>query len=182
MVIASTTAPINHISDENVSWHVGLNYKPTDATLVYLSAAESTKSGGFFNGITFASEALAPYRPEHLTDYEAGLKTSGFDHRLQLDGSVFYYDYQDYQAQTFTNVGAVSLIKLSNIAHANVYGLDLGVTLKAPSMACLHARGPGPAAQLGWGPSPFATPGGGPITAAGRQQDARRAGRLHSTC
>jgi len=115
------------ITNRSLSWHAGLNWKPSDNTLVYFSATESTKSGGFFNGISFQSEALAPYKPEHLTDYEAGVKSSIGDTML-VDGSVFYYDYGNYQSQTFTSVGAVSLIKLANIKHANVYGLDLGAT------------------------------------------------------
>ncbi|HEY2032761.1 MAG TPA: TonB-dependent receptor, partial [Rhizomicrobium sp.] len=115
------------IKNTNLSWHGGLNWKPSDDTLVYFSAAESTKSGGFFNGISFQSEALAPYKPEHLTDYELGVKSS-LGQTAFVDGSVFYYDYGNYQSQTFTSVGAVSLIKLSNIKKATVYGLDLGAT------------------------------------------------------
>ncbi len=115
------------IRNTNLSWHAGLNWNPDTATLVYFSAAEATKSGGFFNGISFQDEALAPYKPEHLTDYEAGIKTTIAD-SVFIDGSVFYYDYGNYQSQTFTSVGAVSLIKLSNIKHANIYGLDLGFT------------------------------------------------------
>jgi iron complex outermembrane receptor protein len=124
----ATVAPVNAISDTNISWHAGLNWRPDSSTLVYVTSAESTKQGGFFNGITTVSAALAPYKPEHLVDYEGGIKTDLFDRTLQIDGSVFYYDYDDYQAQTFTSVGTVSLIKLSNIAHANIYGLDLGFT------------------------------------------------------
>ncbi|HXQ46010.1 MAG TPA: TonB-dependent receptor [Caulobacteraceae bacterium] len=163
----ATSAPVNKISDANVSWHAGLNWRPSDATLVYFSAAESTKSGGFFNGITFSSAALAPYKPEQLVDYEGGLKTNLFDHRLQLDGSLFYYDYHDYQAQTFTNVGAVSLIKLSNIEHASIYGLDLGFTLRPfdgfslrGGLGLLHSR---------LGSFPFITAGGGNLEPAGNK-------------
>jgi iron complex outermembrane receptor protein len=123
-----TTFEDASIKDTSLSWHGGLNWKPSENTLVYFSAAESTKSGGFFNGITFQSEALAPYKPEHLTDYELGVKSNLLDGRAQIDGSVFYYDYHNYQAQTFTSVGLVSLIKLGNIPYANVYGVDLGAT------------------------------------------------------
>jgi iron complex outermembrane receptor protein len=127
------------ITDRNVSWHAGLNWKPSDKTLVYFSAAESTKSGGFFNGITFQSEALAPYKPEHLTDLEVGAKSSLLNDALFVDGSVFYYDYHNYQAQTFTSVGTVSLIKLSNIKEASVYGLDLGLTWQPADGLSLRA-------------------------------------------
>ncbi|HVP84997.1 MAG TPA: TonB-dependent receptor [Rhizomicrobium sp.] len=135
--------PVTHEDDKifnrNVSWHGGLDYKPDEDTLVYLSIARATKSGGFFNGISTQSEALAPYKPETLTDYEAGVKAQLLDRMLQIDGSVFYYDYSDLQAQTFTNVGAVSLIKLSNIDKATIYGLDLGATWLPVSGLTLRA-------------------------------------------
>jgi iron complex outermembrane receptor protein len=135
------------IKNDNLSWHAGLNWNPDARNLIYFSAAESTKSGGFFNGITFTTLALAPYKPEHLTDFELGWKTQLFDRTLMLDSSVFYYDYHDYQAQTFTDVGAVSLIKLANIHHATVYGADLaldwlpvsGLTIHG-GLGLLHAR------------------------------------------
>ena len=116
------------IHDRNWSWRAGLNFKPNDDTLVYGTIARGTKSGGFFNGITTNSFALAPYRPEELTDYEVGVKARLLDRTLQLDASAFWYDYKDLQTQTFTNVGAVSLIKLGNVGTATVKGLDIQVT------------------------------------------------------
>jgi iron complex outermembrane receptor protein len=116
------------IHDSNWSWRAGLNFKPNDDSLVYGTIARGTKSGGFFNGITTNSFALAPYRPEELTDYEAGLKTRLLDRTLQLEASVFWYDYNDLQTQTFTNVGAVSLIKLGNVGKATIKGLDAQAT------------------------------------------------------
>lgn len=116
------------IHDSNLSWRGGLNFKPSDDTLLYAQVARGTKSGGFFNGITTNSAALAPYRPEELTDYEAGVKSRLLDKTLQLEASLFWYDYDDLQTQTFTNVGAVSLIKLGNVGKATVKGLDAQAT------------------------------------------------------
>ncbi len=118
------------IDDNNWSWRLGLNYKPTDDTLWYATIARGTKSGGFFNGVSTQNQALAPYRPEQLTDYEVGVKTRLADRSILLDASVFYYDYKDLQTQIFTNVGAVSLIKMGNIDEATVYGLDASLTWK----------------------------------------------------
>jgi iron complex outermembrane receptor protein len=116
------------IHDSNWSWRVGANFKPSDEALLYATIARSTKSGGFFNGITTNSFALAPYLPEELTDYEAGVKARFLDRKLLIDASLFWYDYTDVQTQTFTNVGAVSLIKLGNVSHATVKGLDAQAT------------------------------------------------------
>lgn len=116
------------IDDQSWSWRLGLDFKPNDDTLIYVAVARGTKSGGFFNGVTTSTAALAPYDPEELTDYEIGIKTQLLDRRLYLDASLFHYDYSDLQTQTFTNVGAISLIKLSNIDEATVTGLDLSLT------------------------------------------------------
>jgi len=134
--IAGTTIPFplfdtaedDTIFSRSVDFREALNWKPAADTLVYVSVSRGTKSGGFFDGITTQDQALAPYKPETLIDYEGGVKSALFDSHMVVDGSVFYYDYHDLQAQTFTTVGAVSLIKLSNIPTASIYGLDLGVT------------------------------------------------------
>jgi len=36
-------------------------------------------------------------RPKKLTDYELGFKTTFWEQRARLNGSLFYYDYKDYQ-------------------------------------------------------------------------------------
>ena len=127
------------ISDRNWSWRIGLDYKPTDDSLLYVAVARGVKSGGFFNGVTTANAALAPYKPEELTDYEAGWKAQIFDRSMLIDASVFYYDYKNLQTQVFTSVGAVSLIKLGNVDTATVKGLDLNVTWKPISGLTLRA-------------------------------------------
>ncbi len=128
------SAQDDSISDQNWSWRLGLDFKPSDDVLIYAAVARGNKSGGFFNGVTTSSAALAPYRPEQLTDYEIGVKAQMFDRRLYLDASLFHYDYTDLQTQTFTNVGAVSLIKLSNIDEATVTGVDLSVTWQSDGL------------------------------------------------
>jgi len=122
------TSENGSLTNRSIDFHEVLDWKPDDDTLVYASISRGTKSGGFFDGITTQDAALAPYKPETLIDYEAGVKSVLFDRSLLFDGSAFYYDYRDLQTQIFTNVGAVSLIKLGNVQTANIYGLDLGLT------------------------------------------------------
>ncbi len=167
--VSGTTIPVaafdtflsDGIVDRSVDFRESLDWKPTADTLVYATVARGTKSGGFFNGISTNNAALAPYSPETLTDYEAGVKSSAFGDTMLIDGSVFYYDYHDLQAQTFTNVGNVSLIKLGNIPKARIYGLDLGVTWLPVDGLSLRA---GLGILHTWlGSFPFAT-AGGPVT------------------
>jgi len=74
------------------------------------------KAGGFNAKLNDFSPPLPaadiPDKEETLISYEAGGKFDLLEGRLRLNASVFYYDYQDYQAYQFTGVGG-------NIANAD---------------------------------------------------------------
>jgi iron complex outermembrane receptor protein len=67
-----------------------IRYQIQDNTSVYVSYSRGFKSGGFNDGT-----AAVPYKPEKLTDFEAGLKTDQGRYRFEL--SAFHYDYRDLQ-------------------------------------------------------------------------------------
>src|SRR5205085_5781331 len=56
---------------------------------------------------------------------EGGFKASLLDRRLTVNGSVYYYDYHNYQAFTFQTVGGYVQNK-----DARNYGVDLEVTAR----------------------------------------------------
>jgi iron complex outermembrane receptor protein len=90
-------------SDKDVAAKVELDWRPVDGLLTYASVNRGIKGGGFnaaaISGIPIS---YVPYEPEVLTAYEIGVKSTFFDQRAQLNTSVFYYDYEDYQAFTLT--------------------------------------------------------------------------------
>jgi len=99
-----TVAPgLTERSDGDVAAKVELDWRPIDGVLTYASVNRGIKGGGFnaaaVSGIPIS---YVPYEPEVLTAYELGLKSSFFDQRAQLNTSVFYYDYENYQAFTLT--------------------------------------------------------------------------------
>jgi iron complex outermembrane receptor protein len=110
----------------NWSGKFELDYKPTANTLIYASVNRGTKSGGFgtisFPPFTHAVVAAIPFGQEVLTNYEGGAKLTLLDRTTHLNGSVFSYDYDGYQA--FNNVGFSQFIT-NNRAH------DRGVELEA---------------------------------------------------
>jgi len=112
------------INSNNVSWKLGVNWKPSDATLLYASATEGHKSGGFFAGIATDSLQLAPYEEETLRSYEVGLKSQLPQFGLSYELNAFYYDYQDVQTFIRDDSGALPIQRLSNIDSADIYGLD----------------------------------------------------------
>jgi iron complex outermembrane receptor protein len=87
---------------------------------VYLRYARGFRSGNYNTYVATASD-FALYKPEILTDYEGGIKTLLWGDRLQLDLSVFHYDYSNMQVTILENTGT----KTTNAASAVSDGFEL---------------------------------------------------------
>jgi iron complex outermembrane receptor protein len=93
---------------------VQLDYKPNDDLLLYGGISRGVKAGGFNSPIDFGeaqgnaffagTEYRYDYDEEILYAYEVGFKSTLGDGRARLNGSVYYYDYQDYQGFVFAGV------------------------------------------------------------------------------
>ena len=79
------------------SGKVGLNYQATKNILAYASISRGVKPGGFTTNTTVSDIQIKPFKPEWVLAYEVGLKTEFFNHRLRLNGAMFYDDYHDKQ-------------------------------------------------------------------------------------
>ena len=93
------------IEDDFFTAKLGLDYRLSDDTLLYASYNRGVKAGGFnapLDATLFAYGALPPenmnFDSETLNAYEVGFKTSFLDGLARLNGAIYYYDYQDYQA------------------------------------------------------------------------------------
>lgn len=79
-----------------------VNYRPNDDALFFASWNRGVKSGGFNAPLLptaeFVTEQLMNYRPEKLDAFELGFKLDFADGKARLNGAVYYYDYNDYQA------------------------------------------------------------------------------------
>lgn len=82
------------------SGKIQLEYSPGQDRLYYFGINRGVKAGSF-NAPLFGG--LSPYGDETLIAYEAGGKFTLADGRAQLNASVYYYDYQDYQSFSFRN-------------------------------------------------------------------------------
>ena len=111
----------------------GVDYQVNNGLLVYGSATRGFKSGGF--NVTGTEPA---YRPETIWAYEAGLKTTLLDRRLQLNASAFYYDYKNLQVQAFTPQGTLDI---TNAASSTIKGVELEITAKPASGLQLSLSG-----------------------------------------
>ncbi len=97
----ATVGDLAKQDDDNLSFNVRLNWKPSDNFLTYAGVARGFKAGTFNVGFTPIATDAIPVDPEELTSYEVGIKSSNTNDTLQVNGAVFYYDYKDSQAFQF---------------------------------------------------------------------------------
>lgn len=119
------------------TWDVTPEYQISDNARVYFRYARGFRSGGFNTGAT-TQATVATVSPEYLSSYELGFKSEWFDNRLNVNGSVFYYDYKDIQlnAVVGTNTGPVST--LTNGGSGKVRGAELEI--EAAPIEGLHLQ------------------------------------------
>lgn len=117
----------------------GINFRPNDNVLLYVSATRGFKSGGYDYGANNALDAAAGYGPEKLWSYEAGLKSDWLDRRLRVNLTGFYYDYTDLQVQSYVQVGASFGARTQNAATARVKGVEVEIVARPISSLQLYA-------------------------------------------
>lgn len=83
---------------------VSLKYQVKPAVMLYATVSRGFKSGGFNDTDNDRVSALRPFNPEYVWNYEAGLKSSWLDRRLQFNASAFYMRYTDLQVSILTTV------------------------------------------------------------------------------
>jgi iron complex outermembrane receptor protein len=111
--------------DDDGDWagKVQLEWRPNTEVMVFGGVTRGNKAGGFnapLDGLLFPEEM--PYDAEVLTSFEFGFKSTWFDRRVRLNGSAFYYDYEDKQAFTFSGLTQTLVNRSSDVT-----GLELEV-------------------------------------------------------
>jgi len=98
----------------NLSWQID------DDHMVY-----ATWSTGFRPGGINRRGTIPPYRPDRLTNYEIGWKTSWFDNTLRFNGAIYMDDWNNFQ---FSFLGLNSFTEIHNAGSARIYGSELDAT------------------------------------------------------
>ena len=93
----SITRDLKKITND-MTWRVNLDWTPNDDDLLYLSATKGLRSGGM-NLVFFSSNGT--YDGEELTAFELGYKGTKFDGSMQVNASIYHYDYEN--VHTFGN-------------------------------------------------------------------------------
>lgn len=115
---------------DSVSPRLGLEQRWTPDLMTYVSAAKGFKAGGMNDVLTSTICpdqycGLTEFKDENLWTYEVGIRSEFFDHRVRLNLTAFYTDYQDMQVQ-ITDSGPPPAQYTIN-ADSTVQGLELDV-------------------------------------------------------
>ncbi len=114
------------VKSDNISGKIGLDYKVSKDILVYANLSNGYKSGGFGAVAASSWTSLEEYKPEEVTSFELGFKSTLLEGALQLNGAVYAYDYKNKQVSAFVadplfgNLGKIVNAPKSTIKGAEV--------------------------------------------------------------
>ena len=115
-------------------WRIALDYRVSDALMVYGQVATGYRAGGF-NPRPYYPSQMSPHVPESITSYEIGFKTDFLDRRVRLNLAGFYFDYNDivllsnYCEDLLPLGQATPCLRPTNVGSAKVKGIEAEIFL-----------------------------------------------------
>lgn len=120
-------------NESKISTHAGLQYEFTPNLMAYVSYSRGFKGAAMnlLNTLTAAEVSSRGYlvAPEIPTDYEAGVRTAFFSHRLQVNATAFNETFRGFQATAYDALQMTTT--LVNAGELRSRGFELE-TLAAP--------------------------------------------------
>lgn len=97
-------------SDDKPTIRVGLNYTPTDNSLIFASYSTGYKSGGFNSGggTSVLSAAERTFDSETADNFELGFKSLLFNNRLDVALTLYRTELEDFQARSFDGANFIT--------------------------------------------------------------------------
>lgn len=142
-VLSSRLAGINPTTYTGVLLKGNLTYKIDRNSLVYATFSEGFRPGGFnrkgcnnangSGGLSAAAcSANRAYAPDHVKNYEIGVKLGLFDRRLQINVAAYVIDWRDIQIASFDqNISNQTFV--NNLANARIHGIEGDITARPSS-------------------------------------------------
>jgi len=113
---------------DKTNYRAGFEYDAAPESMLFATVATGFKSGG----LSYSN--LPPYRAEELTAYTIGSKNRFLGNRLQLNGELFYWDYDNHQESLITQIqgleGLTSTQTFINAGRATTKGASLDLTAR----------------------------------------------------
>ena len=115
-------------SDTDWMGTIGLQYYPSEDTMIYGSYSRGYKGSGINNSIASSIWVGDPQEsvldPETVDNFEFGVKLSNADNTLAVSATIFMSEFEDFQASAFD--GSSGFI-LKNAGVLETRGLELGI-------------------------------------------------------
>jgi iron complex outermembrane receptor protein len=129
----------NGVVSNSANWddftpRLALSFDVSDDVTLYATGSRGYKSGGFatfgydLQGQDINDDGSAPagtrpleFDPEQVDSFEVGAKTRLLDNTMQLNASLFHYDYTDLQLVYFDQGSS----QVANVGEARGQGLEL---------------------------------------------------------
>jgi iron complex outermembrane receptor protein len=118
-----------------VTYHLGGKYQFTDDVMGYISYSTGYRAGGFSSAAVApippvtpeqSAASLGPWAPETTGSFETGLRSEWFEHRLQLNLTGFWTNYDNLQEYQFEGyAGASELLNPVNAGSEVASGVEL---------------------------------------------------------
>lgn len=122
-------------SSDDISGRLIVDWHMTDNTMLYASYSRGYRAGTM-NGLSYASASQVYFVPaEEVDAYELGFKARLLDDSMQLNGSLFMYDYAGQQGQVVDGSATAFLVSLDG----EITGAELDLTYAATDNLRLKA-------------------------------------------
>jgi len=129
-------------SEKGFTHKVNLTWQVDDDRMLYFTWSTGFRPGGVNRNASAVSDA---YKPDYLTNYELGWKTSWMDDTLHWNGAVYWENWKDFQ---FSFLGPNSLTIIANAGQARIIGVESDILWRASDNLTLTAGGSYDDAQL----------------------------------
>jgi len=100
---------------------INLTYKFDPGKMVYATWSKGFRPGGINRN---GGGKIPPYRPDYLTNYEIGWKTSWMDNKVRWNGALFWEDWKNFQ---FSYLGPNALTIITNAGSARIRGVESNI-------------------------------------------------------
>jgi iron complex outermembrane receptor protein len=130
-------------SGSKATYLARVNYDIDKSNMIYASVATGYKSGGL-------QDRGATYKPENLTSYEVGYKTTLADGAVTFNTALYHLNFKDFQfgAPAIDPSGA-RFFGFSNAKGAKVSGLEFELAAKPTADDRVHLSGAFTKSKLG---------------------------------
>ncbi len=112
-------------SASSTNYLATVRYKPTSDVMLYVRGASAYRPGGpnILNAVEIAAGVPTSFGPDTLWDYEAGIKGSGWDHRVTYSADIYHMHWEDVQLNVITQ----GFVAIENAASAKSNGAEASV-------------------------------------------------------